>query len=87
MSQKTIKISKFLSLILRHKPEMIGIALDPAGWVNVSALLEGMRRHGRGISEAELREVVETDEKKRYSFSEDGLRIREIGRASCRERV
>jgi putative RNA 2'-phosphotransferase len=76
MSQKTIKISKFLSLVLRHQPETIGIALDPAGWVDVGTLLEGMRRHGRGISEAELREVVETDDKKRYSFSEDGLRIR-----------
>ena len=76
MNQNTVKISKFLSLVLRHQPETIGIALDPAGWVEVSALLEAMRRHGRGISEAELREVVETNDKKRFSFSDDGLRIR-----------
>lgn len=76
MNQKTTKISKFLSLVLRHQPEAIGIALDPAGWVEVSALLEAMRRHGRGISETELREVVETNDKKRFCFSDDGLRIR-----------
>jgi putative RNA 2'-phosphotransferase len=70
------KISKFLSLVLRHKPREIGIVLDESGWVEVKTLLEAMGRHGRGVTRAELEEVVATNDKKRFAFSEDGLRIR-----------
>jgi putative RNA 2'-phosphotransferase len=70
------KTSKFLSLVLRHEPERIGIQLDASGWVEVETLLTALSRHGNPISRTELNEVVETNEKKRYAFSEDGLRIR-----------
>jgi putative RNA 2'-phosphotransferase len=70
--EKTSK-SKFLSLVLRHKPETIGINLDENGWVDVNVLLSAM--NGR-ISENELNEIVSTCEKQRYAFSEDGKRIR-----------
>src|SRR5437867_5749016 len=75
-TQRTIKISKFLSLVLRHEPGKIGIALDSAGWVSVRELLDAMNSHGFEISQDELREVVATSDKKRFSFSDDGLRIR-----------
>jgi putative RNA 2'-phosphotransferase len=68
--------SKFLSLVLRHAPEKIGLALDSAGWVEVEALLAACRRHGRAMERTELEEIVATNEKKRFAFSEDGRRIR-----------
>jgi putative RNA 2'-phosphotransferase len=74
--KQTRAISKFLSLVLRHKPEEIGISLDEAGWVEVEVLLAAMGRHGMVVSRAELDEVVATNDKKRFAFSEDGVRIR-----------
>ncbi len=73
---RKVKISKFLSLVLRHKPEEIGITLDENGWVDVVTLRLAMDRHGRTVSREELEEVVATNDKKRFAFSEDGLRIR-----------
>ena len=67
--------SKFLSLILRHKPETIGITLDEHGWANVDELLEGMRKT-HVIDMAMLEEIVATDNKQRYSFNEDKTLIR-----------
>jgi putative RNA 2'-phosphotransferase len=73
---RTLRTSKFLSLVLRHQPEKIGIALDSAGWVGVRELLDALARHGSPVTEAELRHLVETSDKKRFAFSEDGLRVR-----------
>ncbi len=70
------KKSKFLSLVLRHQPETIGIELDEAGWVGVDVLMSALTRHNRGMSRETLEEVVRTNDKKRFSFSEDGTRIR-----------
>jgi len=75
-TQRATKISKFLSLVLRHEPQKIGIALDDAGWVDVRELLDALARYGFAVDESELREVVATSDKKRFSFSDDGLRIR-----------
>jgi putative RNA 2'-phosphotransferase len=68
--------SKFLSLVLRHQPELVGITLDEAGWVAVDELLAGCARQGRAISRAELAEIVRTSDKQRFALSEDGTRIR-----------
>lgn len=70
------KTSKFLSLVLRHEPGLIGITLDSAGWVSVSELLRACRDYGRPLTAEELREVVASDDKRRFSFSEDGRKIR-----------
>jgi putative RNA 2'-phosphotransferase len=75
-SERTTHISKFLSLVLRHKPTEIGIILDDAGWVDVGVLLDAMARHGTSVSREELDHVVATNDKKRFAFSDDGLRIR-----------
>lgn len=72
----TIKTSKFLSLVLRHKPELIGITLDSAGWVSVSELLRACQAHGQSLILAELHEVVASNDKQRFSLSEDGQKIR-----------
>lgn len=70
------KVSKYISLILRHKPEEIGIELDNHGWVNVDDLIEGVSRNYPGFDMDILEEIVATDEKQRYSFSEDKTLIR-----------
>ena len=70
------KLSKFISLILKHKPEEIGIQLDEYGWAKVDELLNGINKSGRKIDLNVLEEIVITDEKKRYSFNEDKTKIR-----------
>lgn len=74
--KRTVKTSKFLSLVLRHRPERIGLALDEAGWVDVGALLAACSAHGRSLTRAELDHVVATNNKRRFAYSEDGRRIR-----------
>ncbi|MCR5718099.1 MAG: RNA 2'-phosphotransferase [Oscillospiraceae bacterium] len=77
MADRLTNASKFLSLILRHKPEAAGITLDAHGWADTEALIEGMNRSGaQPIDRAMLEEIVRTDAKGRYSFSEDGTKIR-----------
>ncbi len=70
------RISKFLSLVLRHEPGLVDIHLDEAGWVAVSELLAACGRRGRAITHERLQEVVATNDKKRFEFSLDGSRIR-----------
>lgn len=67
--------SKFISLILRHKPDTIGITLDEHGWANVTELIEGISKT-RPFDMKMLEEIVDTDEKQRYSFNEDKTLIR-----------
>ena len=67
--------SKFISLILRHKPEVIGITLDEHGWANVDELIRGIAKD-RSFDMDMLEEIVRTDEKQRYSFNEDKTLIR-----------
>ena len=72
---KLKEISKFISLILRHKPEAIGISLDEHGWANVSELIDGISKQYNFNIEM-LEEIVNTDEKQRYSFNDDKTLIR-----------
>ena len=77
MTDKEItRISKFLSLILRHQPARIGLKLEGAGWVGATDLLEAVNRNGVSLTLDQLKGVVATNDKKRFEFSEDGQRIR-----------
>ncbi|MCD8325971.1 MAG: RNA 2'-phosphotransferase [Lachnospiraceae bacterium] len=67
--------SKYMSLILRHKPEVIGITLDEHGWANVDELIEGINRT-HPLTMEMLEQIVREDEKQRYSFNEDKTLIR-----------
>lgn len=69
------KISKFLSLVLRHKPEEIGLTLDDNGWADVAELLKKAKGHYT-FSLEDLQRVVADNDKQRFAFSEDGKRIR-----------
>ncbi len=67
--------SKFISLILRHKPETIGITLDEHGWANVDELIAGVNKTHL-LDMATLERIVAEDEKQRYSFNDDKTLIR-----------
>lgn len=69
------QISKYISLILRHKPEIIGITLDEHGWADVGELIEGINKTFP-FTESMLVEIVETDLKNRYSFNDEKTLIR-----------
>ena len=69
-------ISKLLSKILRHQPDLIGIQLDENGWVEVSTLLQNLEKYQTQISFEQLKEVVDTNSKKRFSFNDDFSKIR-----------
>jgi putative RNA 2'-phosphotransferase len=71
-----IRRSKFLSLILRHEPERVGLRLDSAGWVRVTELLEAVNQNGVSLTLDQLKQVVATSDKKRFEFSEVGQWIR-----------
>lgn len=68
--------SKFLSYVLRHAPESIGLALDAQGWASVEDLLARSRAAGRELDLDTLRRTVAESDKKRFTLSADGLRIR-----------
>ena len=70
-----IEMSRFISLILRHKPESIGITLDEYRWANVDELIAGIKTR-YSLDTATLEKIVRTDDKQRYSFNEDRTLIR-----------
>jgi len=70
------KVSRFISLVLRHKPEVINIELDANGWANVNELLSGMSEKGYTITPDDLNFIVSNDNKGRYRFSDDHTKIR-----------
>ena len=72
---KEKEISKYISLILRHKPDVIGITLDEHGWADVGELIEGIRK-STDFDMFMLEKIVAEDEKQRYSFNDDKTLIR-----------
>ena len=76
MRDELIQHSKFLSLVLRHDPAVIGIELDDSGWVDVSTLLAALQSHRPQITRERLLEIVETNDKQRFAFSADRSQIR-----------
>ncbi|OOV90350.1 RNA 2'-phosphotransferase [Pseudomonas sp. MF4836] len=79
MSKKVIdETSKFLSYVLRHEPQAIGLELDTEGWGDIDALISGAARDGRQLSRELIAQVVDSNDKKRFSLSADGQRIRAV---------
>ncbi len=74
--KQEIRISKFLSLVLRHKPETIELRLDASGWTHTNELLEKLNSNDFEISIEDLKQVVANNDKKRFQFSEDYSKIR-----------
>ncbi|MFP1787681.1 RNA 2'-phosphotransferase [Lonsdalea quercina] len=76
MSKKNADISKFLSYVLRHKPEAIGLSLDNEGWAIISDLILCSVKEGYTLDDNLLHDIVDSSDKKRFTISDDGLRIR-----------
>jgi len=76
MNAQLTKLSKFLSLVLRHDPARIGLILDDNGWVAVATLLDAAQRHGVALDQATLQQIIAENDKQRFALSADGLRIR-----------
>ena len=75
-SRTLVRLSKFLALVLRHKPEAARTTLDQEGWADVNELIQGCRSACLMLDRATLEWIVREDAKSRYAFSEDGQRIR-----------
>lgn len=73
---RLVKISKYLSKHLRHQPERLGVTLASGGWVEVNALLAACKAHNFLVSRKELTEIVEQNDKRRFSFDSTGQMIR-----------
>jgi putative RNA 2'-phosphotransferase len=76
MPHTDTSLSKFLSLVLRHKPEAIQLRLDENGWAYVDELIVKANHHKVPLTLDKLKRLVETNDKKRFSFSGDQQRIR-----------
>ena len=76
MADEILRMSKFLSLVLRHKPELIGLTLDQNGWASVEDLIRLANRHGIRLTRPLLMQIVADNEKKRFGLSDKGERIR-----------
>ena len=78
MSDRIVETSKFLSYVLRHRPDAIGIELDSEGWSDIDALVAAAVRDNRRLDRALIEQVVASNDKKRFAISNDGLRIRAV---------
>lgn len=76
MEKQLKHISKFISLVLRHKPDEIGLEMDEQGWVTVEELIRKMNQKGFVIDKDILNTIVETNDKKRFAFNADKSLIR-----------
>lgn len=76
MKPNLVKLSRFLSLVLRHKPETIGLELDENGWAEIEQLLSRLKMAGRPMERDVLEEIVATNDKQRFAFDDSGTRIR-----------
>ncbi|MCP9954604.1 MULTISPECIES: RNA 2'-phosphotransferase [Actinomadura] len=74
--RRLVKISKYLAKHLRHRPERIGLTLDPGGWADVGDLIAASARHGFALTRDEIEHVVAANDKRRYEL--DGNRIRAV---------
>lgn len=75
-SKSDVKLGRFLSLVLRHDPRAAGVKLDEQGYVDVAQLISGVKRAGWPIDREVLERIVRENNKQRYSFNEDGTKIR-----------
>lgn len=76
MNKELTQKSKFISLILRHKPSSANLTLDENGWADIPSLLSGAAQNGIALTRDELIEIVDTNEKRRFVICPDTDRIR-----------
>lgn len=72
------EISKFLSYVLRHEPQAIGIQLDSEGWAEIDSLISGAAKNGHSLDRETILAVATSSDKKRFSVSADAKYIRAV---------
>jgi putative RNA 2'-phosphotransferase len=78
MDARLTNLSKFLSYVLRHRPDSIGVTLHAQGWANLDDLLARAQVHGEEITREDVLSIVANNDKKRFQLSEDGTQIRAV---------
>ncbi|QEG41136.1 RNA 2'-phosphotransferase [Roseimaritima ulvae] len=78
MNKRLTRISKYLTFVLRHHPESIGMQLEPYGWLNVEQLVENANAHGKSITVERVHEVIAAQETPLFELSDDQQRIRAL---------
>ena len=73
---KDRQLSKFLSLILRHRPEVLGISIDENGWASTQEIITKIQEQGKEVNLEMIKEVVRSNGKQRFKLTEDGSQIR-----------
>lgn len=76
MSKELVRVSKFLSLVLRHQPDVIGMTLDSDGWLPIDELILNANKAGKRLNHEVVLEVVRSNDKQRFKISDDGTKIR-----------
>jgi putative RNA 2'-phosphotransferase len=76
VDRELVKLSRFLSLVLRHAPDRIGLTLDAQGWADVGELVRLAEAHGQPLDRVRLQRIVAESDKQRFALSPDGTRIR-----------
>lgn len=74
--KEDMRVSKFISLVLRHKPEEIGLKLDEYGYIDISKLIKGINEKGYKVTIEDIERIVMEDDKQRYSFNDDKTKIK-----------
>ncbi len=77
MEERLVRISRFLSLVLRHDPAAAGVALDGAGWASVDALIEGVNAAGRTLTREDLESIVRENDKHRFVIEDGRIRAQQ----------
>ena len=76
MNADYIEKSKYLSYILRHRPDALGLKLTKDGWLDIAQFIEACQKKNISFSQEDIRYIVENNNKNRFAYSDDGLRIR-----------
>ena len=71
-------VSKFLAVVLRHKPEEVGLTLDKQGWCDTENLVDAFSKKFDDFTMKDLEEIVSKDNKGRYAFNDDKTLIRAV---------
>ncbi|MGZ3438221.1 MAG: RNA 2'-phosphotransferase [Polyangia bacterium] len=74
--RRDVHVSRLLSLVLRHRPDRLGLALDDQGYVDVQLLLESLARHSEPVTREDLERIVRENDKQRFAFDAERRRIR-----------